>query len=96
MKRLFLGALLAALFAAPGLSRAETPSEPGNDPATAVVDAQDGAPADPAQGEAGDLAEREQAAPQQVGEFSGGADGVYITSGAILVALLVVLLLVAL
>jgi hypothetical protein len=96
MKRLFLGALLAALCAGPGLSRAETPGEPRNDPAAAAVDAQDGAPADPTQGEAADLAEREQVAPQQVGEFSGGADGVYITSGAILVALLVVLLLVAL
>ena len=98
MKRLFLGAVLAALCSVPAWSRAETPGD-----ALTVA-----APADTAQGrrasteptqddrdEANDLAAREKAAPQ-LAEFSGGGDGVYITSGAIIVALLVVLLLVAL
>ena len=97
MKRLFVGAVVAALCGAPGLSRADAPGETR----TVTVPAREAqagrAPAGDAEGEVepGDLEEREKAAPQ-LGEFSGGADGVYITSGAIIVALIVVLILVAL
>lgn len=97
MKRLFVGVVLAALCGAPGLSRADAPGETR----TVTVPARDAqagrVPAGDAEEEieTSDLEEREKAAPQ-LAEFSGGADGVYITSGAILVALIVVLLLVAL
>ena len=92
MKRLFLGAVVAVLCAMPGASRAEAPDEK-----TTAVEVEPAGPAraadaPPASSEEADLAARDRAAPEQVREFSGGADGVYITSGAIAVALLVVLL----
>jgi hypothetical protein len=94
MKRLLVGAVVAVLCGLPGATRAESHSEPG----TVEAPAGEAAPAQrPASdGTEDDLAAREQAAPQQVGEFAGGADGVYITSGAIIVALIIVILLVAL
>jgi hypothetical protein len=95
MKRLFVGALVAALCSLPGTSRAETQSAPGN-VAAAPREAQaaDG-DAERSEGEAGDYADREKAAPQ-LAEFEGGAEGIYIGAGALAVALVVVLLLVAL
>lgn len=98
MKRLFVGALVAALCSVPGTSRAETRSAPGSVAAPAPGEAQARPAADgdeSSEGEAGDYAAREKAAPQ-LAEFEGGADGIYIGAGALAVALVVVLLLVAL
>jgi hypothetical protein len=97
MKRLFLGAVVAALCGAPVTSRAETPSAPREVAAPALLDAQ-ARPASDAQSsedEASDYAAREKAAPQ-LEEFSGGADGVYISAGALVVVLVVLLVLTAL
>jgi hypothetical protein len=100
MKRLFLGAVIAVLCSVPGTSRAETPSTPGTVAAPTAHDVQARPASDvdspAAEGEAGDYAARENAAPQQLQEFSGGADGIYIGAGALVVALLVVLLIAAL
>ena len=99
MKKLFLGALVAVLCAVPGRSPAETPSAPGQVAAPAPRDAQarpaSGADAQGSEADESDYAAREKAAPE-LAEFSGGANGVYITSGALIVALIVVLLLTAL
>lgn len=95
MKRLLLGVVIAALCVIPGRSRAEAPSErTAVAPSAVPYYLARPAPAG-TEGEAGDYAAREQASPQ-LAEFSGGADGVYITSGAIAVALAIVLLLVLL
>jgi hypothetical protein len=94
MKRLFPVALVTVLCAAPALSRAETP--PRGIAAPATGEAQDGPASDGAaqnsEDEASDYAEREKASPE-LGEFAGGDDGIYIGSGVLLVALIVVLLL---
>jgi hypothetical protein len=109
MKKLLLGALVTALCVVPGLTRAasSTASRPGAAPAqrhaqarpttdrdTRSSDAQ-GAEAQNAAGEESEYAAREKAAPQ-LAEFSGGDNGVYIGTGALVVALLVVLLITAL
>jgi hypothetical protein len=94
MKRLFPIAVVTVLCAAPALTRAETP--PPGIAAPAARDAEDAAAseetAQSADDEASDYAEREKAAPE-LGEFAGGDDGIYIGSGVLLVALIVVLLL---
>jgi hypothetical protein len=94
MKRLLAGAVIAVLCALPGVSRAETPSAARNiaAPAPPYLLAR---PAPAADGDAIDYAVREKASPQ-LAEFAGGADGVYITSGAIALVLAVVLLVVLL
>lgn len=99
MKRLFVGAVVAALCGAPGMSRAETPTAPREVVAPAARDAQ----ARPAQdageqtteGDASDYAAREKASPE-LAQFAGGDNGIYIGGGVIVAALLVVLLLTAL
>lgn len=94
MKRFLLGAVVAVLCSVPAVSRAEPQSEARNTAAPvapyflAAPDTQ-GASTD----EASEYAAREKASPQ-LAQFSGGADGVYITSGAIAVALAIVLILV--
>jgi hypothetical protein len=94
MKRLFPIALVTVLCAAPALTRAETP--PPGIAAPPAREAEDGSASDgtaqSSEDEASDYAEREKAAPE-LGEFAGGDDGVYIGSGVLLVALIVVLLL---
>jgi hypothetical protein len=100
MKRLVLGAVVAALCGVPVVSRAELPGATPQVAAPAERDAQPGAASDASSETSGDeaseFAAREKAAPPQLAEFSGGADGIYITSGAIIAALLVVLLITAL
>jgi hypothetical protein len=96
MRKLVLGVLVAGLCGVAGVSRAETPSAPRPVAPPAQRDAQarpapDG-DARRAEAEESDYAAREKAAPQ-LAEFSGGANGVYIGTGALVVALLVVLLL---
>src|SRR5512133_1104393 len=96
MKKLVAGAVVAALCGVPVLSRAETASAPREAAAPAQREAQscpkpDGA-AQSSDCEASDYAAREKAAPQQLHEFAGGADGVYIGGGVLLAALIVVLL----
>lgn len=96
MKKLLLGAVVAALLGLPGISLAETPSAPRQVAAPAARDAQPSAPDQDAQsseGEASDYAAREKAAPQ-LAEFSGGERGIYLGTGALIVVLLVVLILV--
>jgi hypothetical protein len=99
MKRLFLGALVAALCSVPSMSRAETVSAPREAPAPAQRIAQAGPASDvgshTSEDEASDYAEREKAAPH-LAEFAGGADGIYIGAGALGIALLVALLIIAL
>lgn len=101
MKRIFFAALVAALCAAPGLSRAELPSatSPSAPSPSAPSDAQARPASDGASQRAADeeseYAEREKAAPQ-LAEFSGGADGVYIGAGALVAVLLAVLIIAAL
>jgi hypothetical protein len=93
MKRLVLGVLLAVLCGAPGASRADVP---GAVTAPAANDrhgrAASNGEAYAAEAETSEYAAREEAAPQ-LEEFAGGQRGVYIGSGALLVALIVVLLL---
>lgn len=97
MKRLFLGAVLAALCAVPTMSLADTQGAPWSIAAPGTREA----PRKAWNGverrspdEASDYAAREAASPQ-LAQFAGGADGVYITTGALLVALIVVLILIA-
>ena len=94
MKRLWIGAVVAALCGLPTLSHAEEVPPP------AQRDTLSGATADgSSQGsgdDASDYAARENAAPQQLAEVDGGADGVYSGTGAVVLALVIVLLLVAL
>jgi hypothetical protein len=100
MKRLVLGALVAALCSVPSMSRAETAASA---PREIAAPAQRSAQATPApdgssqrsEDEASEYAAREQAAPH-LAEFAGGADGIYIGAGALGVALLVALLIIAL
>lgn len=96
MKRFLLGAVVAVLCSVPAVSRAETPGEARNAAApVAPYFLARPAPDTQAAGtdEAREYAAREKASPQ-LAQFSGGADGVYITSGAIAVALAIVLILV--
>lgn len=98
MKTLLAAAVVAILCGTPGMARAETHGEPGKVAAPARTEGQPPGPDGDAQnpeGDANEYAEREAAAPQ-LAEFAGGADGVYVSAGAIAVALLVVLLIVAL
>lgn len=98
MKKLVLGTLVAALCAVPNVSRAATPKAHRAVSAPAPREAQPAPASDPdATGsDANDYAAREKAAPKDLAKFSGGDNGVYIGGGAILVALLVVLLITAL
>jgi hypothetical protein len=98
MKKVLLGAVVAALCGVPVTSRAEAAGAPRRVTAQAPREAQAGAASGDAQkseGEASDYAEREKAAPQ-LAEFSGGDQGIYIGTGALLAAILVVLLITAL
>lgn len=94
MKRLWIGAVVAALCGLPVMSHA------GEVPPPAQRDTLSGTVADGSSQESGDeasdYAARDAAAPQQLAEFDGGADGVYIGTGAVVLALVIVLLLVAL
>jgi hypothetical protein len=94
MNRLFAGALVVALSTVPVISRAETPSREAAAPA--ARDAYAGPASDEtsqtSDDETSDYAARENAAPQ-LEEFAGGDNGVYIGSGVLVAALIVVLLL---
>lgn len=96
MKKLVMAALVAALCAVPAAARAETPTAPADPAAPARCEAQaaDGQPRGCEDG-ATEYAERERAAAD-LGEFSGGADGIYIGAGALAAALIVVLIIAAL
>ena len=96
MTRILAGAVIAILCAAPGSARAEPVSAPQGTTAPPYFLARPAPAQAPgnAADDASDYALREQAAPSHLAEFSGGADGVYITSGAIAVALAIVLILV--
>ncbi len=91
MNRLFSIAMMAVLAGAPVISRAESPTVPQ----TQTRDEQDrpASSADGASDDASDYAAREKKAPQ-LAEFSGGRDGVYLTTTALVIVLLVVLILV--
>ncbi|MFT3915569.1 MAG: hypothetical protein QM704_16080 [Anaeromyxobacteraceae bacterium] len=94
MRKLVLGAVLALLFSAPALARAAEPRPARGTHAKAVpAETAPAATPAPAAGEVQGYAERDRAAAPKVGGYAGGDSGVYITSGAIIVALLVVLLL---
>ena len=95
MTRILAGAVIAILCVAPGSARAEPVSAPQGATAPPYFLARPAPAQAPgnAADDASDYALREQAAPH-LAEFSGGADGVYITSGAIAVALAIVLILV--
>jgi hypothetical protein len=96
MKKLIIGSALLALAGAPSLGRAEAPSQPPADAAPAQDPrATEPAPADESQQPA-DYASREAAAPE-LGEFAGGVGGgIYIGSGAVILVLVVLLLIVIL
>ena len=98
MQKLIVGAVVVALCGAPAISRAESPGalrQVGASPRNYVE--LDRAPSssperDAAATDESEYASREKAAPQQLAKFSGGDNGVYITTGALLVAVLIVLL----
>jgi len=93
VKKLIIGALLVAIACLPSLAQAEAMGSvqvaaAGEIPGTSVA-----APAQPdvSPGSTLDYAAREAAAPQ-LGGFVGGGSGIYIGSGALAVALLVVII----
>ena len=94
MKRFITGVLLVALSCAPSLAQAEVTRTPqaGASEVQGNSLAQ-GAPIDDAPGSALDYAAREAAAPR-LGGFEGGSGGIYIGTGALVVALVVLLILV--
>jgi hypothetical protein len=92
MNRIITGVLLVAWACVPALAQADVPSPSQVE----VVESPGGSLANPAQpddspGSSLDYAAREAAAPQLAG-FAGGGGGVYIGTGALAVALLVVLI----
>jgi hypothetical protein len=94
MKKLIIGALLVALCCAPSIAQAGIPRAPS----AAVVEAPGGqivasAPVADSVGGTRDYAAREAAA-LQLGQFEGGSGGIYIGTGALVVALIVVLVIV--
>jgi len=91
MKKLITGVLLVTLSCLPSLAQAEVipttqVTAAGETPGSSLAK-----PTQPdiSSGSALDYAAREAAAPQ-LGAFAGGSGGVYIGTGALLVALLVV------
>lgn len=92
MNKIILGVLMAALFAAPSLSRAETGRDPAIAKSTAsgVRQAEATTATDPTS-EADNYSKREAAAAT-AGEFQGGGTAVYIGGGVLAVALLVVII----
>ncbi len=94
MKGFITGVLLVALSCVPSLAQAEVTRAPrasasevqGNSLAQP-------APIDSAPGSALDYAARQAAAPQ-LGGFAGGSGGIYIGTGALVVALVVLIVLV--
>jgi hypothetical protein len=94
MKKLTIAALLVALACAPSIVRAETPGEHLESAGAArtgppVVRAPD----DSSRSEAAGYAAREAAVPA-LAAFEGGRGGAYIGSGALVIVLLVVLILI--
>jgi hypothetical protein len=90
-RKFMTGALLVALACAPSLAQAEVtrPSQAVEGMVPHNSSAQP-APMDTSPGSTTDYAAREAAAPE-LAEFAGGAGGIYIGTGALVVALLVVI-----
>jgi hypothetical protein len=92
MRKLHSFAIIAVLLGIPGSSYAETSPQDAA-PATSAAQDRRAADGDGSADDASNYAAREKAAPQ-LKEFSGGRDGVYLTTTALVIILLVVLVLV--
>ena len=96
MKKFFLCILLVAFSCVPSLAQAEVARAPhaavGAVPGVGLAEP---APLDISPGSTRDYAAREAAAPQ-LAEFAGGSSGIYIGTGALVVALVVVIVILVL
>jgi hypothetical protein len=96
VKHLVIGALMATLCGIPGVTRGETPRSAQSSPAIPYYLARPATDAPSGSTDAAsDYAARENASPQ-LAEFSGGGDGVYIGTGALVVAAVILILVLAL
>jgi hypothetical protein len=91
MKKLMTGVLLVALSCIPSLAQADVKRDPQAAAGEVVGNslAQPALP-DTSRGSAPDYAAREAAAPQ-LAEFAGGGGGIYIGTGALVVGLIVLI-----
>ena len=91
MRKFITGVLLVALACVPTLAQAEVTRAPqaptSQGPGTRLTQA---VPVDDGEDSARDYAARQAAAPQLAG-FAGGSGGIYIGTGALVVALIVVI-----
>ena len=99
MKRLMTALLLLAFGGAPSLARAATINAPPTTPAGAAETPGErpvgAAPSSTAPSETAGYAAREAAAPE-LGSFKGGARGIYIGGGTLVIVLLIVLIILVL
>ena len=92
MNRLITGVLLVVLSSVPSFAQAESTSGPQVSAGETVgIGLAQSAPRDISPGSASDYAAREVAAPQ-LAEFEGGGGGIYIGTGALVVGLIVLII----